>query len=304
MSYKSIQKRTLEILDQSQDGDATSKICDFVIIAFVMLNIIGVILETMSDFEARYHLEFYIFETFSIAFFTIEYFTRLWAAGAMIDGESWRGRVRYIFSFNGLVDLAATAPFYLQILMPGLDLRVLRILRLVRVFKLSHYSTAIEDLFSAVYQERKAFVAAIYLLLIAVILTSSLMYFAETAHQPDKFSSIPDAIYWSLITLTTVGYGDVSPITGVGKIIAVSTAFMGVCVVALLTGIVASAFANQITRRKVIFESQLREALKDGTIDEDEQISLENLRVAFNLSEEQVAEFYLQAQKEQRQKKP
>ena len=304
MSYKSIQKRTLEILDQSQDGDAISKICDFVIIAFVMLNIIGVILETMSDFEARYHLEFYIFETFSIAFFTIEYFTRLWAAGAMIDGESWRGRVRYIFSFNGLVDLAATAPFYLQILMPGLDLRVLRILRLVRVFKLSHYSTAIEDLFSAVYQERKAFIAAIYLLLIAVILTSSLMYFAETAHQPDKFGSIPDAIYWSLITLTTVGYGDVSPVTGVGKIIAVSTAFMGVCVVALLTGIVASAFANQITRRKVIFESQLREALKDGTIDEDEQISLENLRVAFNLSEEQVAEFYLQAQKEQRQKKP
>jgi voltage-gated potassium channel len=304
MSYKSIQKRTLEILDQSQDGDAISKICDFVIIAFVMLNIIGVILETMSDFEARYHLEFYIFETFSIAFFTIEYFTRLWAAGAMVDGESWRGRVRYIFSFNGLVDLAATAPFYLQILMPGLDLRVLRILRLVRVFKLSHYSTAIEDLFSAVYQERKAFIAAIYLLLIAVILTSSLMYFAETTHQPDKFGSIPDAIYWSLITLTTVGYGDVSPVTGVGKIIAVSTAFMGVCVVALLTGIVASAFANQITRRKVIFESQLREALKDGTIDEDEQISLENLRVAFNLSEEQVAEFYLQAQKEQRQKKP
>lgn len=304
MSYKSIQKRTLEILDQSQDGDAISKICDFVIIAFVMLNIIGVILETMSDFEARYHLEFYIFETFSIAFFTIEYFTRLWAAGAMIDGESWRGRVRYIFSFNGLVDLAATAPFYLQILMPGLDLRVLRILRLVRVFKLSHYSTAIEDLFSAVYQERKAFIAAIYLLLIAVILTSSLMYFAETTHQPDKFGSIPDAIYWSLITLTTVGYGDVSPVTGVGKIIAVSTAFTGVCVVALLTGIVASAFANQITRRKVIFESQLREALKDGTIDEDEQISLENLRVAFNLSEEQVAEFYLQAQKEQPKKKP
>ena len=304
MSYKSIQKRTLEILDQSQDGDAISKICDFVIIAFVMLNIIGVILETMSDFEARYHLEFYIFETFSIAFFTIEYFTRLWAAGAMVDRESWRGRVRYIFSFNGLVDLAATAPFYLQILMPGLDLRVLRILRLVRVFKLSHYSTAIEDLFSAVYQERKAFIAAIYLLLIAVILTSSLMYFAETTHQPDKFGSIPDAIYWSLITLTTVGYGDVSPVTGVGKIIAVSTAFMGVCVVALLTGIVASAFANQITRRKVIFESQLREALKDGTIDEDEQISLENLRVAFNLSEEQVAEFYLQAQKEQPKKKP
>jgi voltage-gated potassium channel len=304
MSYKSIQKRTLEILDQSQDGDAISKICDFVIIAFVMLNIFGVILETMSDFEARYHLEFYIFETFSIAFFTIEYFTRLWAAGAMIDGESWRGRVRYIFSFNGLVDLAATAPFYLQILMPGLDLRVLRILRLVRVFKLSHYSTAIEDLFSAVYQERKAFIAAIYLLLIAVILTSSLMYFAETTHQPDKFGSIPDAIYWSLITLTTVGYGDVSPVTGVGKIIAVSTAFMGVCVVALLTGIVASAFANQITRRKVIFESQLREALKDGTVDEDEQISLENLRVAFNLSEEQVAEFYLQAQKEQPKKKP
>ncbi|MFB0993264.1 MAG: potassium channel family protein, partial [Paracoccaceae bacterium] len=223
---------------------------------------------------------------------------RLWSSAAVFEGQEWRGRRAYIFSFHGLVDLASTAPFYLQILVPGLDLRILRTVRLLRVFKLSHYSTAIEDLFSAVYQERKAFVAALYLLLIAVILTSTLMYFAETHHQPEKFSSIPDSIYWSLITLTTVGYGDVSPITWLGKVISIVTAFMGVCVLALLTGIVASAFANQMARRKIIFETQLRKALEDGVLDDDERASLESLRVAFNLSEDQVAALYIQAKKE------
>lgn len=188
-------------------------------------------------------------------------------------------------SFYGIVDVLATLPYYLQFFLPGLDLRVLRVLRFIRVFKLSHYSTAIEDLFEALRQEKRSFIAALYLLLIAILLTSTLTYFAEHHAQPDKFSSIPDAMYWAIITLTTVGYGDVSPITWMGKILSIVTALMGVSTVAVLTGIVASSFANQMARRRVIFEAQLRESLADGRINPTEAKEIERLRQLFSMSE-------------------
>lgn len=103
--------------------------------------------------------------------------------------------------------------------------------------------------------------------------------------QPDKFGSIPESLYWAAITLTTVGYGDVSPVTWVGKLIAVITAFMGVCTVALLTGIVANAFANQLARRRAIFEAELRQALKNGELHEDEIARLVQMKKTFNLSD-------------------
>ena len=233
--------------------------------------------------------------------FTCEYGLRIWASGAQPSEAkhgSAKNRLKYIFSFHGIIDLIAILPFYLQVLLPGLDLRVLRILRLLRVFKLSHYSSALEDLFSAIYQERRSFAAASYLLLLALILTSSFMYYAENSHQPDKFSSIPNAMYWSLITLTTVGYGDVSPVTTVGKFISIFTAFLGVSIVAMLTGIVASAFTNQVARKKVIFEDQIREAMKDGVLDEDEQRLLEKLRLEFGLSEDQTEQLFRQVQQD------
>ena len=216
---------------------------------------------------------------------------RVWSNGARHDspGQKWKGRREYIFSGYGLIDLAATSPYYLQFLFPGLDLRVLRALRLVRVLKLSHYSSAIEDLFSAIKAEARSFCATLYILLIAVLIASTLMYFAESQHQPDKFESIPDAMYWATITLTTVGYGDVTPVTWLGKVISVITAFTGVCTVALLTGIVASAFSNQLARRKVIFENELRSALEDGEISDLEHRQLEILKAEFNLSDEQVS---------------
>tara|TARA_B100000579_G_C22713450_1_gene795711 strand:+ start:216 stop:596 length:381 start_codon:yes stop_codon:yes gene_type:complete len=122
------------------------------------------------------------------------------------------------------------------------------------------------------------------------------MYYAENEHQPENFSSIPNAMYWSLITLTTVGYGDVSPVTSIGKVISIFTAFLGVSIVAMLTGIVASAFSNQVARKKIIFEDQVRQALEDGVIDEDEQRLLEKMRIEFGLSEEQTDQLLKQAQ--------
>ena len=290
MGYSKFQQRILEILESGQRGDRTSLVCDTLIALLVVINIIAVTLESVSDFSVKYADQFFAIECFSVVIFSIEYLTRLWASAAKNAAEDkifGSSRLGYMLSFSGVIDLVSILPFYLQALFPGLDLRVLRTLRLLRIFKLSNYNTAIEDLFSAVYEERKSFIAALYLFVIAFVLTSSLIYYAENDVQPEKFASIPDAMYWSLITLTTVGYGDVSPVTWIGKVISVATALMGVSVVALLTGILANAFSNQIARRKLIFEDQIREALEDGVVDAVEVRSLEELRKDFGLSKQQ-----------------
>ena len=303
MGYSQFQQRILEILESGQKGDRTSRVCDTLIALLVVINIIAVTLESVSDFSVKYADQFYAIEFFSVVIFSIEYLTRLWASAAKNAAEDkifGSSRLGYMLSFSGVIDLLSILPFYLQALFPGLDLRVLRTLRLLRIFKLSNYNTAIEDLFSAVYEERKSFIAALYLFVIAFVLTSSLIYYAENDVQPEKFASIPDAMYWSLITLTTVGYGDVSPVTWIGKVISVATALMGVSVVALLTGILANAFSNQIARRKLIFEDQIREALEDGVVDAVEVRSLEQLRKDFGLSKQQADALMRHVQQEKR----
>lgn len=303
MGYSKFQQRILEILESGQRGDRTSLVCDTLIALLVVINIIAVTLESVSDFSVKYADQFYAIEFFSVVIFSIEYLTRLWASAAKNAAEDkifGSSRLGYMLSFSGVIDLVSILPFYLQALFPGLDLRVLRTLRLLRIFKLSNYNTAIEDLFSAVYEERKSFIAALYLFVIAFVLTSSLIYYAENDVQPEKFASIPDAMYWSLITLTTVGYGDVSPVTWIGKVISVATALMGVSVVALLTGILANAFSNQIARRKLIFEDQIREALEDGVVDAVEVRSLEQLRKDFGLSKQQADALMRHVQQEKR----
>ena len=166
-------------------------------------------------------------------------------------------------------------------------MRVLRALRLLRILKLNHYNSALDDLFGAILEEKKSFMTTLYIFSVAFVLSSSLIYYAEHKVQPEAFRSIPDAMYWAIITLTTVGYGDVSPITVFGKSIAAITAIFGVVVVALLTGIVANAFNKQMERRKIIFEDQVRDALLDGVLDSDEEASLDALRKKFGMSKSQ-----------------
>ena len=229
------------------------------------------------------------FEWFSVSIFLTEYLLRIWsiAADNRNPAKTPLGRrARYIFSFTGLIDLAAILPSILPLIMGGVDLRWLRVLRLVRLLKISHYSSALEDLFSAVYEERRSFAAALYLMAIALFLSSSMMYLAEYEVQPEHFRSIPQTMWWSLITLTTVGYGDVFPITPMGKVIGAFTALMGVCTVALLTGIVASAFSNQMARREAIFEAEINAAMSDGIVTLDEKEHIEELRERFNIPEE------------------
>ena len=306
-NYHRVQKRLYEVLEPAVYGDKTSRNSDLFFTALVVINVISVTLESVPALYENYQDLFRTLEIVSVIIFTIEYFGRLWAAPSQDTtnqslSNNLKYRISYIFSFNGLVDLISILPFYLQSIFPYLDLRILRTLRLLRILKLSYYNSAFKDLFEAIFEERKSFYAASYLFIVVLIVSSSLIYFAEHKVHPTGFQSIPGSMYWALITLTTVGYGDITPVTGIGQFIAMLSAVFGVVVVALITGIVASSFNSQMERRKIIFEDQVRQALLDGVLDQNEKDALESLRKRFGMSKRRAEELINQLELERNDK--
>lgn len=288
MSKRHLKHRLLHILEGDPAAGKPGRFVQSALIALVIANIVSIILESVHHLHNDYLAYFHGFEVFSIVVFTIEYLARFWTASEKHEDQPWLARRKYALSFFGLIDLISILPFYLQFFVPGMDLRILRVVRLLRTFKLSHFNSAIEDLFSALYHARASVYSTIYLFLIALLLTSTAMYHVEHELQPDKFGSIPAAMYWSVISLTTVGYGDVTPVSSLGKFISAITAFLGVSSVAMLTGVVASAFANQVERRKVLLEAELRMAMQDGELSHEESALIRKMKREFNLSDELV----------------
>jgi voltage-gated potassium channel len=289
-------KTLMEILDGSPKH-AASRYVEWMITLVVLVNCSAVILDSVPEIHAQYKDFFHELEFWSVMFFTGEYISRVWSLGAKYDkahGGSWKGRFQYMFSPFGLIDFFATMPYYLHVFFPTLDLRILRVLRLLRILKLSKYNTALQDLFHAIHSERQAFGSAVFLLTIATIVSASLMHFAEGHQQPEAFGTIPHSIYWAIITITS-GYGNVEPMTKPGEAIALITGFLGVCMAAIMTGIVASAFSNQVARKKAAFEAQLREVFKDGNMSEEEKETLNRLQAHYRLSDEQVEAMMLRA---------
>ncbi len=279
----------MEILEGSPKHRA-SRYVELAITLVVLVNCSAVVLDSVPEIHAVYKDFFHELEFWSVMFFTAEYISRVWSLGAKYDhenGGSWKGRLQYIFSPFGLIDFFATMPHYLHVFFPTLDLRILRVLRLLRILKLSRYNTALQDLFLAIHSERKAFGSAVFLLNIATIVSASLMYFAEGHAQPDLFGTIPHSIYWAIVTITS-GSGNVVAITKAGEAIALTTGFLGLCMAAIVTGIVASAFTNQVARKKAAFEAQLRTVFSDGYMSEDEQDTLKRLQAHYRLSDMQV----------------
>ena len=291
-------KHTLmEIMDGSPNHTA-SRWVELAITIVVLVNCSAVILDSVPEIHAVYKDFFHELEFWSVMFFTTEYIARVWSLGAKYaasEGGSWKGRRQYIFSPFGLVDFFATMPYYLHIFFPYLDLRILRVLRLLRILKLSKYNTALQDLFQAVYSERQAFGSAVFLLTIATVVSASLMHFAEGHEQPEFFGTIPHSIYWAIITITS-GYGNVEPVTKAGETIALITGFLGVCMAAIMTGIVASAFSNQVARKKAAFEAQLREIFSDGVVSDEEKETLKRLQAHYRLTDVQVEAMLQRAQ--------
>ncbi|MGB0756708.1 MAG: ion transporter [Candidatus Puniceispirillaceae bacterium] len=282
-----IRDRIFQLLEKAQPGDIASLVVDRGLAFLIVANVIAVTLETVDEIYQAYAPAFTLFEIISVIIFSIEYLLRIWVSAsnnASRFDAPFRRRLSYMLSPSGMIDLLAILPAFLPFF-TSVDLRWLRILRLLRMFKISHYSSALEDFFSAIYHERTAFAGALYLFCVTLFLSSALMYLVEHSAQPEVFSSIPETLWWSLITLTTVGYGDVAPITAIGKVIGGITAFMGVCVVALMTGIVASAFSSQVSRRQDLLEAEIMNALDDGVITEDELEKITELQNQLNLED-------------------
>lgn len=294
VTHSSLRQTVMEILDGSPTH-TLSKYVEWLITVVVLVNCSAVILDSVPEIHAVYKDFFHELEFWSVMFFTTEYVLRVWSLGAKHTDSAWKGRRGYIFSPFGLVDFFATVPYYLHVFFPALDLRILRVLRLLRILKLSKYNTALQDLFSAVYSEKRAFGSAAFLLLIATIVSASLMHFAEGHAQPEHFGTIPHSIYWAIVSITS-GYGNIAPVTKFGELVALLTGFLGVCMAAILTGIVASAFSNQMSRKKSAYQAQLRQVLADGAVSDAERDTLKRLQAQFRLSDKEVQTMLDQAQ--------
>jgi voltage-gated potassium channel len=304
--YRRTQRRIYEIMD----GAVVDKFSHFVevfIALLVVANVIGIILESVPEIHQAYSAEFHAFDFFSVMIFSVEYVLRVWSYGAKYStneggsdqSNNRSGRKDYVLSFYGIIDFVSTVPFYLQLLFPGADLRVLRMFRLLRIFKLSRYNSAFEDMVAAVKAERDSFSSAVFLLFISCLLFSSLIYIIEGHDQPEIFPSIPAAMHWFVITIIS-GWGNVDPVTFLGSLLVVLTQVLSIALAAILTGVVATAYTAQVERREALYEMEVRAILADGVVSEEERARLQQMQAKFGMSDDQVASIAEQVEHERK----
>ena len=288
MNKKSLRKRIWEILEKGNSNDKVSFYTDIFLITLIIFNIIAVLLETVDSIYSKYTLEFLIFERFSTAVFLIEYILRVWVCvEEKIKKNKLITRLKYASTWPAIIDLLAVLSGLLPMIFE-VDLRILRALRMLRLLKFSRYFKVMNLLLGVLKEEKQSFLAAMFLLTIAMLIASTGIYLFEKDAQPDKFSSIPAAMWWAIATLTTIGYGDVTPVTSMGKFFGAIIAIIGIGVVALPSGILASGFTDQLKRRQAQYENELSKALQDGIISSSERNKLSKIAKDMNLSEEQI----------------
>jgi voltage-gated potassium channel len=253
-SVPELRRRVYGILEHGPIGDSASLIVSRSIVLLIVVNLVAVALESMPELGARYRPWFDAIELLSLVVFTVEYGLRLWVAvehAAYRHQTAARARWHYATSAAGIVDLLAILPFWFAFILPE-DLRVLLVLRIIRFLKVARYSPAMRSLLEALYRERRALLGCVVILIATTLIMATLMYLAERHVQPGKLGTIPDAMWWAIVTLGTIGYGDVVPMTVLGKLIATVTIFLGLVMVALPIGILASAFADEVHRRDFV----------------------------------------------------
>lgn len=254
MPTATMRHRAYEALDKGLAGSPAADAVHVTLIVLILVNVVAVILESVPTIAGTYGSLFVVVEIVSTAIFTIEYGVRLWTAPEhplLQSLKPLRARLRHAMSPAMVVDLLVILPFYVS-LIGGIDLRFLLLLRLARFFKLARYSPGFASLTEALWSERRALGASLIIFIGVLVIAAAAMRLAEHDAQPDKFATIPDALWWAVITLTTVGYGDVFPVTPAGKLIAGVTAITGVAMLALPVGIIATAFAREIQRRDFV----------------------------------------------------
>jgi voltage-gated potassium channel len=250
---KGLRRRVYAILEQDDGAGGVSAALNRSLIVLIAVTLTATVIESVPEMAKTYALPLSVIEWTATLVFSLEYAARIWCATEhpLLKRGAVFGRLRFVLSFSGLVDLAAILPFWLSVFIAS-DFRTLLVLRLVRFFKLTRYSPAMRSLLDALYAERRALAGCFVILLGTALIAASLMHLAERTAQPERFGTIPDALWWAIVTLGTIGYGDVVPVTPLGRVLAGFTIFAGLLMMALPVGIFATAFANEVHRRDFI----------------------------------------------------
>lgn len=250
-----LKKRIFEIIEVASPGDMPSKIFDIIILSLIVLNVFAVIVETLEKIYELYAIYFNVLEMVTITIFTVEYILRIWTCNLMEEYKNpIVGRIRFAFTPLIIIDLLAILPFFIPMIIPvdARFLRAIRLFRLLRILKTGRYFESLNMLSRVFRNKKEELIISLSIILVLLIFTSSFMYYIENSAQPEVFSSIPATMWWGIATLTTVGYGDMYPITPIGKFTGGIIAILGIMLFALPTGIFASGFSEEIQRRSLI----------------------------------------------------
>lgn len=286
-NIKSLRQYTYQVLESDHVRQSSGYIVDIFLVGLIIANVISVILESDADLFQLYYHQFIIFEVFSVSIFAVEYLLRLWCCPENPDNtfSDTRARLKWIRSPLAIIDLIAILPVIIQSFF-FVDLRFLRLLRLLRILKLSRYSVSLRMLLKVLARESSSLQAMLFILIILIILASSGIYLVEQKAQPETFGSIPKSMWWAVVTLTTVGYGDVTPITPLGKIFGACITVLGIGIAALPAGILASGFANELSDRRKRLEHEFRKHLLASDIDLNHRRKVEEIRKNVGLSKD------------------
>lgn len=249
---KNIKNRIYNIIRDDSEKGVLGKTFDAIIIFLIIVNIVMVIAETFT-LPATLKTIFNYIEIVSIVVFTIEYLLRVYTSDLLYNNISpFKARVKYVFSFMAIIDLLAIVPFYLPFIIP-IDLRILRILRmfrLLRVLKVNRYTDALISIAKVFKRKKNQLLSSVFVVMVLMIIVSVVMYNIESEAQPEAFNNAFSALWWAVATFTTVGYGDIYPITAAGKLLSAIIAFLGIALVAVPTGIITAGFTEQINEDK------------------------------------------------------
>ena len=290
-NLNNLRKRTALFFEGNGAYRKAGHYIDIFLISLIMINVIAIVLESVASLAQQYKHEFLLLELVSVSIFAIEYLLRLWscverAQYKTLDCGNFQRRLKYLLSPLALIDLVAILPSLLMMFIT-FDLRFLRVLRLLRVFKLTRYSRAMQLLLQSFRDESSSLLAAFFIMSVVLILASCGIYLIEHDIQPDKFGSIPAAMWWAMATLTTVGYGDVVPVTPLGRFFGGMITLVSMGMVAIPTGLLASSFSEQLRKRRLHFSDAVHENLHDGKLDDEQVEYLETLRIKLGLSKQE-----------------
>jgi voltage-gated potassium channel len=248
-----MKKKIYALVARGSHGSKINAYFDYAIMTLILLNVIVLMLESIIVVNQYFADVFRTFEIFSVIIFTGEYLMRIFVSDLLYPSTSrYKSAFLFVFSFYGLIDLLAILPFYLPFLI-GMDLRFIRILRLLRFFrilKLNRYNDSISLIWAVIKEKKTELVITGFVTFLLLFIASFLMYYIEGEIQPDAFPNVLASFWWAIATLTTVGYGDVYPLTPLGKILSGFIAVLGIGLVALPTGLISAGFLEKINKRK------------------------------------------------------